>query len=105
ELLEAAAALVEWSRSRGGGYIEVMAEPWMAQVLLLRGETDRARALVDGFLPAAREIGEPQVLVLALVTAAQAELATGNPEGAVALVRELDEAEVGNDWSRGHGQV
>jgi class 3 adenylate cyclase/tetratricopeptide (TPR) repeat protein len=105
ELLEVAGTLVEWSRSRGGGYIGVMAEPWMAQVFLLRGETDRALDLVNGFLPLAREIGDPQVLVQALVSGALAEEARGSPERALALVEEVGRAEVGIDWYRGHHLV
>jgi len=102
ELLEVADEVVEADRARGGSQVEMIALPYRAKVLLLRGDLRAAAPLVEQFLPRAREIGNLQILVPALISAALAEQARGNPGEALARVQEF--AEVTRDraaWTRG----
>lgn len=57
-----------------------------------RGEFRDAAALEDDFLPRAREIGDPQVLVPALTTGALSAQARGELAAAMQLLEELDRA-------------
>ena len=102
DVLVVGGGVVKWSRAGGGGYLAAMVEPWMARTIALRGRLDEAAAMVDEFLPRAREIGDPQMLVPALVAAAQAERLRGAADRAVALVEELDGTGPGGEWYRAH---
>ncbi len=102
EVLSLSGELAEWALGRGLGYVAIMAEPWTAQVLALRGDVERAASLAAGFLPAAREIGEAQVFVPALVSAALTLVARGDAEAAAALVEELEESASEVEWYRAH---
>jgi class 3 adenylate cyclase/tetratricopeptide (TPR) repeat protein len=102
EMLSLADEVVEWSLGRGLGYIAVMAEPWTAQVFAMRGDVERAASLAAGFLPAAREIGEAQVFVPALVSAALTLVARGDADAAASLVEELEESASEVEWYRAH---
>jgi hypothetical protein len=100
EVLATTAEMAEWARGQGARYTVVWAERATAQVLVRRGELRAARTLVDGLLPAAREIDDLQLLVPALVVAAQLEQAGGGQKAALALVEEL--VGVTRDRSGGH---
>lgn len=92
ELLEVADELIAWDRSHGRSYTTAMALPFKANVLAMRGDVDAAAALVDEFMERAREIGDPQVQAPAAVAAAFVAHARGDGEGALARVREYEEA-------------
>ena len=66
ELVAMANEVIERSDSAGNSYDEITAELWKSQVLLWRGEKDRSISTED-LMISAREIGDPQVLVPAVV--------------------------------------
>jgi class 3 adenylate cyclase/tetratricopeptide (TPR) repeat protein len=102
ELLQVADEVVEADRARGGSQVELIALPYRAKVLLLRGDLRAAASLVEEFLPRAREMGDPQILVPALISAALVEQAHGNTGEGRARVGEF--ADVTRDraaWTRG----
>lgn len=92
ELLRRAEELIEWDRGEGGTQIGVIALSEKARVLAHRGGFREAAALVDDFLPRARQIGDAQVLVPALTAGALIEQARGDVPEAVRLLEELDRA-------------
>jgi tetratricopeptide (TPR) repeat protein len=91
ELLRLAGELIEWDRLRGGGQVTVVALTYTAYVLGCRGEIDQAQALAEEFLPRAREIRDPQVLVPAVAVMAILEHARGNRSTSVRLIEEIEE--------------
>jgi class 3 adenylate cyclase/tetratricopeptide (TPR) repeat protein len=91
ELVTAADHLIRWSRTTGEGYFTVVAESYKTLVLLWRGALGAATSLSRTLLPAAREIGEGQVLVRALAAAALVEQTRGRLPEARALVDELEQ--------------
>jgi tetratricopeptide (TPR) repeat protein len=91
ELLRIAGDLIGWDRREGGGQVTVVALTYMAYVFVRRGELTRALALADEFLPRAREIRDPQVLVPAVLVVSLIEHARGNHSTAVRLIEEIVE--------------
>ena len=91
ELLRLGGELIEWDRGRGGGQITVVALTYTAYVLGCRGEIGQAHALAEEFLPRAREIRDPQVLVPAVAVVSIIEHARGNRSTAVRLIEEIEE--------------
>jgi class 3 adenylate cyclase/tetratricopeptide (TPR) repeat protein len=91
ELLRIAGDLIEWDRRQGGGQVTVVALTYMAYVLQYRGELGQAHALAEEFLPRAREIRDPQVLVPAVAVVSLIEHTHGNRSAAVRLIEELEE--------------
>jgi class 3 adenylate cyclase/tetratricopeptide (TPR) repeat protein len=85
-----ATEVAEWADGGGLSYAGAIAAPQHALVLLHRGQTRDAVALLDRWVPAAREAGDPQVVVPALSAAAQLAAATGDLQAAVELVREVE---------------
>jgi class 3 adenylate cyclase/tetratricopeptide (TPR) repeat protein len=91
ELLRIAGELTEWDRGQGGGQVTAVALTYSAHVLVCRGELARACGLAETFLPRAREIRDPQVLVPAVAVVALIEHTRGSHVAAVRLVEELEE--------------
>jgi class 3 adenylate cyclase/tetratricopeptide (TPR) repeat protein len=91
EVLRVADEVIWWSQATGQRYHEVWAESHKARVLLLRGRFSEAAALAERFMPAARDILDPQVLAPALVVAAVIEQARPDHGSAVRLIEELVE--------------
>ena len=91
ELLRVARDLDAWDRRHGGGQVAVVALTYMAFVLVYRGEPGDAQALAKEFLPRAREIRDPQVLVPAVAAGSLIEHAHGNRAAAGRLIEELEE--------------
>jgi tetratricopeptide (TPR) repeat protein len=60
-------------------------------VLVCRGELGQAHTLAEEFLPRAREIRDPQVLVPAVAVVSLIEHARGNRSTAVRLIEEIEE--------------
>jgi class 3 adenylate cyclase/tetratricopeptide (TPR) repeat protein len=92
ELLRIARELIEWDRRQGGGgQVTVVALTYMAYVFVCRGELSQTDGLVAEFLPRAREIRDPQVLVPAVAVASLIEHTRGNLVTAVRLIEEMGE--------------
>ena len=101
EILAVADEVILWSRATGERYHRAIAEATKARVLLHRGLVEDAASLTERLVPAAREIADPQVLVAALIVAAQVSLAQSEPAKAILRVRELVEETVGRPpWFR-----
>ena len=92
ELLARSQQLRPVLEAQGASYGVAGMEPYRAAVLLWRGEYTAARTMIEGVLPAAREIADLQVLVPALAVAALAEQASGTQPTALALVGEYEAA-------------
>ena len=92
ELVEDARAVAAWERDRGPSQFAVGALLCQAEVLVYRGDVEGARALAADFLPRAREVGDPQVLLPALAIAALIADAAGEAEEASVLVDQFDRA-------------
>jgi tetratricopeptide (TPR) repeat protein len=102
ELVSVADEVIEWSEAAGSGYDEITARLWETQVLILRGQVPQATSITDLMTPA-REIGDPQVLVPAVVVSGLIALDEGRAEEAIRLVEELDRApDIGLGWYREH---
>jgi class 3 adenylate cyclase/tetratricopeptide (TPR) repeat protein len=91
ELLRVGEDLAAWDRRQGGGQVAVVALTYTAYVLVYRGDLGNAHARAEEFLPRAREIRDPQVLVPAVAIVALIEHARGNRSAAVRLIEELEE--------------
>ena len=89
ELLRTADEVLAWDAAQGGHQVGAIVRPSKARVFLQRGQLAAAAALTADFLPSAKEIDDPQVLVPALGIAASVEHARGNVRAAIDLVREL----------------
>jgi class 3 adenylate cyclase/tetratricopeptide (TPR) repeat protein len=101
ELLREVAIVEDWGRPRGGGgYVSGIALPQKARVLVQRGRRAEAEAVVDEHLGGARDARDPQVLVPALLAAAETAVAAGEIPEAVALVREAETNTHGLNRSR-----
>ena len=92
EVLRRADTAIEWAQREGPAYSTIIATPQKALVLLLRGRTDEAAALIDEFVARAREAGDPQVLVPALAAAATRALARDQLMEAAEFVVEVEAA-------------
>jgi tetratricopeptide (TPR) repeat protein len=91
ELLGLGGDLIEWDRRQGGGQVGVVALTYMAYVFACRGQLNEAHGLAQEFLPRAREIRDPQVLVPAVTVVSLIEHARGNHSTAVRLIEEMEE--------------
>ena len=88
ELLDVADEQIEWSEAAGGGYDEITARTWKTFVTIWRGgpRTVSGRAL----MAAAEAIGDPQVLVPAVVASGSMAIADGRDDEALRLIGALD---------------
>jgi class 3 adenylate cyclase/tetratricopeptide (TPR) repeat protein len=91
ELLEIGQRILAEDPEPGTSQVSVLAEIYRQDVLLHRGVKDGREIVEATLLPRAREIGDGQVVVPAFRVAALGRLARGEGEGALELVRELDE--------------
>jgi hypothetical protein len=89
ELVRIADEIIWWSQATGQRYHEVWAQSHKARIVLLRGQFAEAAALAERFIPPAREIFDPQVLIPALSVAATIELARPDHGAAIRLIEEL----------------
>jgi class 3 adenylate cyclase/tetratricopeptide (TPR) repeat protein len=92
DLLRTADELIAWDRGHGGSYFGVMALTYKAGVLLLRGRVSEAAGLEEEFLPRARDIADPQILVPALAFGAVIEQRRGNRAEVLRLVQGIEES-------------
>jgi class 3 adenylate cyclase/tetratricopeptide (TPR) repeat protein len=79
---------IAWDLAHGGDYLAIGCRRYVTLVLSWQGDLIAARDLASRVLPRAREIGDLQQLVPALVNAALIEHASGDHPAALALVEE-----------------
>ena len=91
EVLRTADELVSWDRAHGRTYWGPWGLVYRALVLVRRGQTAEAAGLEDELLARSREIGDPQVLEPAVITAALIEQARGALDAAVRLAMEVQQ--------------
>jgi len=102
EVLEATRRVLAFVGS-SMGQMRLVALPYMAQVLMRRGETAEAAVLVEEFVPLARDARDAQVIVPALAVAALVAQARGDLAVAVGFVEEFEQATRGlSDVHRAH---
>jgi class 3 adenylate cyclase/tetratricopeptide (TPR) repeat protein len=92
ELEVEAEEVLGWVEAHGGGQLEVFARVELVQLLVHRGSAALAVEHVESLVPRAREIGDPQVVVPGLATAALVASACGDKAAALAFVTELERA-------------
>ncbi len=63
EALANADRVIAWDQQQGGSNITDLVTPYRARVLVHRGDVPAAGAMAERFLPRAREVGEPQILL------------------------------------------
>ena len=90
DLLREADELLEWDRARGGSQLE----PWVlaasALVLVNRGQASTALGVIEGALPQAREIADPQTVRPLLAVGALAACAAMDLEAGDLLLTEYE---------------
>ncbi len=89
EVIRVTDELLEADRQAGTTQLTGLVAPEKARILTYRGRPDEAWALISPYLPRARDILDPQILVRSLVAAAAAALGCGDRAGTVALMHEL----------------
>ena len=100
EVLERTERVLAFIRS-STGQLRLVAQPYLAQVLVRRGRTAEAAVLVEEIVPLARDARDAQVLVPALAVAAFVEQARGDLSAAVGFVEEIELATRGiSDFHR-----
>jgi class 3 adenylate cyclase/tetratricopeptide (TPR) repeat protein len=90
EVVRVAEEVADWGRFDESEYAVVYALLSEAYLFLSRGDRERAQPLVAAFLDRARDIGDPQLLLGALATAAVEAHEAGRSAEAVALVVEAE---------------
>ncbi len=99
ELLRSADEVAAWEKEHTGSQLQGIALPSKARVLLFRGRLTDAASLTEALLPLARKIGDNQVLLPTLGTAALVERARGDLSAAVGRVEEwIETVGEGTDW-------
>ncbi len=91
EVLEATDRSLAFAGS-STGQLRLVALPYKTQVLVRRGKIAEAAALVEEFVPLARDARDAQVLVPALAVAALVEQARGDLSAAMGFVDEFEQA-------------
>jgi class 3 adenylate cyclase/tetratricopeptide (TPR) repeat protein len=79
---------IAWDLAHGGDYLAIGCRRYVTLILTWQGDLIAARDLASRVLPRAREIGDLQQLVPALVNSSLVEHASGNHAAALALVEE-----------------
>jgi len=91
EALERAGRAVAWAAQQEDSQMGSAALTYSARIQGHRGDLDAAAALVERYLPTARQIGDLQILAPALVTAAVVAGMQGDPATATERLREFDD--------------
>ena len=92
EALERAERAIEWATQHEDSQVGTVGLTYSARILAHRGKADEAAALVERYLPTARQIGDLQILSPALVTAAVVAWSSGDAPAAIERLREFDDA-------------
>ncbi|HEX6331123.1 MAG TPA: AAA family ATPase [Actinomycetota bacterium] len=91
EVLEVSNRLRAWVRERQPTRIDIEALAYHAWVHLRRGDLDAAAEDVQELLPMAREIAYAEYIAPSLMIATEVALARGDPDAAMAFLRELED--------------
>ncbi len=101
EVVQVADQVTSWEGSHGGSQLRGIAVPSRARVELFRGRVVEAAELVAQVLPLARDVGDLQVLLPALGTAALVQQIRGDTPSAVRLAEEwLERNATLSSWLR-----
>ncbi|HET7808587.1 MAG TPA: adenylate/guanylate cyclase domain-containing protein [Gaiellaceae bacterium] len=101
QVIATADELLTLDATSDASQLPAMVPPFRALVLALRGRAREVESAPEQFLPLARRIQDPQVLVPALAVAAVIADANADPGRALALIIELEEATRPlPDWAR-----
>jgi hypothetical protein len=101
-VLDVADRVSAWERGGAGTHVQAIALPSRARVLVMRGRVAEAQRLAQTGLRLARELGDIQVVLPALGTAALVRLSVGDLVTARPLVDEWsDVAATATNWLRG----
>ena len=100
ELLEIGEDVLAGDDDGATSQLSVLAEIYRQDVFLHRGSSDGSDVVEPTLLPRAREIGDAQVVVPVFKVAALGRLLRDDPEGAVALVAEMDQLMKGRTGAR-----
>jgi tetratricopeptide (TPR) repeat protein len=93
--------LLEFAETVEETQVPAFVRPFRALVLALRGRAAEVASSPAEFVPHARQIGDPQVLVPALGAAAVVAHAAGDPRSAIAAIEELEDVTRSRpDWTR-----
>jgi len=98
EMSEAALEITTWDETQGGSQLTGLVVPQVARVLAHRGRALEARGLIDGYLPRAREIRDPQIYLMTLIASAVVAAALDDRDVVVESMEEL--LTPGNGWDR-----
>jgi class 3 adenylate cyclase/tetratricopeptide (TPR) repeat protein len=90
EILEAADEVGREAEARDWSQIASLAEPQRVKVVLLRGDTARAAEISEANLPAARQVGDPQLLIPALESQALVSSRRGEPQRVIEALLEIE---------------
>jgi len=98
-LLQEADEVLRWDETQGRTQIEVNVLLHSAPVFAQRGDVAEAERRAEIFLPRAREIGDPQTLVPALVGGALVYALSDKPDEALRLIEKFEQATRGRpNW-------
>jgi tetratricopeptide (TPR) repeat protein len=89
ELLDVADEIEAEARARDWSQIASLVIPGKIKVLALRGQLDEAAALATANVPAARQVGDPQLVLPALEAQALVDSYRGRPAEMIAALREV----------------
>ncbi len=90
ELLEVAEEVEREAEARDWSQIASLAQPQAVKVVLLRGDAHRAAEISAANLPAAVEVGDPQLLIPALESQALISSRRGEPQRVIESLREIE---------------
>jgi predicted ATPase/DNA-binding SARP family transcriptional activator len=91
DALKVARGVTDWDREHGPTQIAMLVAAYAAHIRLLRGDVGKASAAVDEFLDRAREMKDPQILLPALLVAAETRHAQSDDAVTLSLVREFEQ--------------
>ena len=101
QVLETAAELLENQGTLGETQVLAVAPTFQSLVLAFRGRASEVTRAHEDFLPVARRIGDPQVLVPALTAVAVVAYGVGDSSGALAAIEEVEAlTRESPDWTR-----
>ncbi len=90
EILEIADEVSREAEARDWSQIASLANPQRVKVLLLRGDTDLAAEFSETYLPSARQVGDPQLMIPALEAQALISARHGDPQRVIDSLLEME---------------